>query len=119
MLGDGGAEQTDAEQDALKQTLLDTNPYLLALTIAVSIVHSVFEFLAFKNGMSTGPLIFVVSTLWFWVFCLLFNKNMLAECASFYIINYLCVRYSSYMVVLYIFRYPVLEEQKDSGGFIC
>ena len=50
MLGDGGAEQSDAEQDALKQTLLDTNPYLLALTICVSIVHSVFEFLAFKNG---------------------------------------------------------------------
>lgn len=30
--------------------LLETNPYLLALTIIVSIVHSVFEFLAFKNG---------------------------------------------------------------------
>lgn len=30
--------------------LLETNPYLLALTIVVSIVHSVFEFLAFKNG---------------------------------------------------------------------
>ncbi|XP_017588819.1 PREDICTED: uncharacterized protein LOC108446508, partial [Corvus brachyrhynchos] len=29
--------------------LLETNPYLLALTIVVSIVHSVFEFLAFKN----------------------------------------------------------------------
>ncbi len=31
-------------------TLLETNPYLLGLTIAVSILHSVFEFLAFKNG---------------------------------------------------------------------
>lgn len=30
--------------------LLETSPYLLALTIIVSIVHSVFEFLAFKNG---------------------------------------------------------------------
>lgn len=30
--------------------LLETNPYLLALTIIVSIVHSIFEFLAFKNG---------------------------------------------------------------------
>ena len=29
---------------------LETSPYLLALTIIVSIVHSVFEFLAFKNG---------------------------------------------------------------------
>ncbi|KAM4754913.1 LOW QUALITY PROTEIN: putative lipid scramblase CLPTM1 [Cyanocitta cristata] len=31
--------------------LLETNPYLLALTIVVSIVHSVFEFLAFKNDI--------------------------------------------------------------------
>lgn len=31
-------------------TFLETNPYLLALTIIVSIIHSVFEFLAFKNG---------------------------------------------------------------------
>lgn len=30
--------------------LLETNPYLLGLTIVVSIVHSIFEFLAFKNG---------------------------------------------------------------------
>lgn len=33
--------------------LLETNPYLLALTIVVSIVHSVFEFLAFKNGKAS------------------------------------------------------------------
>lgn len=51
LLGDNAADQTDAEQDALKRTLLDTNPYLLAVTVTVSIVHSVFEFLAFKNGM--------------------------------------------------------------------
>lgn len=29
---------------------METNPYLLGLTIVVSIVHSIFEFLAFKNG---------------------------------------------------------------------
>lgn len=29
---------------------METNPYLLGLTIIVSIVHSIFEFLAFKNG---------------------------------------------------------------------
>ena len=34
----------------LQQTLMDTNPYLLGLTVFVSILHSVFEFLAFKNG---------------------------------------------------------------------
>lgn len=44
-------QQTDDEQDTLKETLLDTNPYLLGLTIIVSIVHSVFELLAFKNDI--------------------------------------------------------------------
>ena len=34
----------------LQQAFLDTSPYLLAITVVVSIVHSVFEFLAFKNG---------------------------------------------------------------------
>ena len=35
----------------IQTTLLETNPYLLILTVVVSIVHSVFEFLAFKNGI--------------------------------------------------------------------
>ena len=30
--------------------MMETNPYLLGLTVVVTIVHSVFEFLAFKNG---------------------------------------------------------------------
>jgi hypothetical protein len=30
--------------------LVETNPWLLVLTFAVSILHSVFDFLAFKNG---------------------------------------------------------------------
>ena len=30
--------------------LVDTNPYLLALTAVVTLLHSVFDFLAFKNG---------------------------------------------------------------------
>lgn len=34
----------------LQTAFLETSPYLLALTIVVSILHSVFEFLAFKNG---------------------------------------------------------------------
>lgn len=41
-----------SELDAIKRILLDTNPYLLAITIAVSILHSVLEFLAFKNDIS-------------------------------------------------------------------
>uniref|UniRef100_G3T144 CLPTM1 regulator of GABA type A receptor forward trafficking n=1 Tax=Loxodonta africana TaxID=9785 RepID=G3T144_LOXAF len=56
-LGDELYEQSDEEQDSVKVALLETNPYLLALTIIVSIVHSVFEFLAFKNGRAgvLGP----------------------------------------------------------------
>ncbi|CAL1530511.1 unnamed protein product [Lymnaea stagnalis] len=50
MLGsDGGDEEED--QDSLKVAFLETSPYLLALTIVVSILHSVFEFLAFKNDI--------------------------------------------------------------------
>lgn len=30
--------------------LLETNPYLLAVTVTVSLLHSIFDFLAFKNG---------------------------------------------------------------------
>ncbi|XP_025770032.1 cleft lip and palate transmembrane protein 1 [Puma concolor] len=39
------------DEDPEEVALLETNPYLLALTIIVSIVHSVFEFLAFKNDI--------------------------------------------------------------------
>ncbi|KAJ3631025.1 hypothetical protein MTP99_012182 [Tenebrio molitor] len=43
--------ESDEEQDTLKETLMDTNPYLLGVTICVSILHSVFELLAFKNDI--------------------------------------------------------------------
>lgn len=43
-------EAEDEDQDSVKEALLDTSPYLLGLTIVVSILHSVFELLAFKNG---------------------------------------------------------------------
>jgi hypothetical protein len=36
----------------LKSILLDTNPILLAVTCTVSILHTVFDFLAFKNDIS-------------------------------------------------------------------
>lgn len=45
------SEQQDEEEDSLKETLLETNPYLLGATIIVSILHSVFELLAFKNDI--------------------------------------------------------------------
>lgn len=39
-----------SEFDEIKRMLRETNPILLGVTFTVSILHSVFEFLAFKNG---------------------------------------------------------------------
>ncbi|KXJ13308.1 cleft lip and palate transmembrane protein 1 homolog [Exaiptasia diaphana] len=50
VLGDD-MQQTDEEQDTLKRTMVETNPYLLGITIVVSLIHTVFEFLAFKNDI--------------------------------------------------------------------
>jgi hypothetical protein len=40
----------DGESDELKKVFLEGNPYLLGITMFVSMLHSVFDFLAFKNG---------------------------------------------------------------------
>lgn len=50
-MGEDMMEESDEDQDSLKTTLTETNPYLLAITVIVSIIHSVFEFLAFKNDI--------------------------------------------------------------------
>lgn len=44
-------QESDEDQDSLKETLIETNIYLLGLTIAISILHSIFELLAFKNDI--------------------------------------------------------------------
>lgn len=36
--------------DMIKDMLVENSPYYLAVTFIVSILHSVFEFLAMKNG---------------------------------------------------------------------
>ena len=50
-LGGEFFEESDEEQDSLKQALLETNPILLGVTAVVSILHTIFEFLAFKNDI--------------------------------------------------------------------
>ncbi|XP_058944990.2 putative lipid scramblase CLPTM1 [Pocillopora verrucosa] len=50
VLGDE-PEQTEEEQDSIKRALVETNPYLLGITMIVTLVHTVFEFLAFKNDI--------------------------------------------------------------------
>jgi len=51
MLGNLMGDEDEDDQDSIKEAFLETNPYLLVLTFVVSIVHSVFEFLAFKNDI--------------------------------------------------------------------
>ena len=43
--------QTHAQQDELKRILMDTNPYLLILTAIVTVLHTIFDCLAFKNDI--------------------------------------------------------------------
>jgi hypothetical protein len=40
-----------SEMDEMKRVLADTNPWFLALTVIVSVVHMIFDFLAFKNDI--------------------------------------------------------------------
>ncbi|KAL5567432.1 hypothetical protein UlMin_030596 [Ulmus minor] len=41
----------EGEADELKRVFLEGNPYLLGITMVVSIFHSLFDFLAFKNDI--------------------------------------------------------------------
>ena len=40
---------TEKDADLMRETLLETSPWLLALTFLVSVLHMVFDFLVFKN----------------------------------------------------------------------
>ncbi|XP_077967693.1 putative lipid scramblase CLPTM1 [Styela clava] len=51
VLGEDYNEESEQDKDSLKEAMVETNPYLLGLTVIVSIVHSIFEFLAFKNDI--------------------------------------------------------------------
>jgi hypothetical protein len=46
----GGGDGTEFEM--IKEVLLDTNIYLLGTTAVVSILHMIFEMLAFKSDIS-------------------------------------------------------------------
>ncbi|KAG0485139.1 hypothetical protein HPP92_009218 [Vanilla planifolia] len=41
----------EGEADELKRVFLEGNPYLLVVTMIVSVLHSLFDFLAFKNDI--------------------------------------------------------------------
>jgi len=38
--------------DGVRKIILETNPYLLAATVAVSLLHSILNFFAFKNDVA-------------------------------------------------------------------
>lgn len=73
MQKDWGA-MNDGESDEVKRVFLEGNPYFLALTMCVSLLHSVFDMLAFKNDIG------------FWKN----NKSMLGLSARSIVINAAC-----------------------------
>ena len=42
---------TERDADMLRETLLETSPWLLILTFVISLLHMLFDFLAFKNDV--------------------------------------------------------------------
>ncbi|XP_042470318.1 cleft lip and palate transmembrane protein 1 homolog isoform X1 [Zingiber officinale] len=64
----------EGEADELKRVFLEGNPYLLGVTMIVSLLHSVFDFLAFKNDIQ------------FWNK----NKSMEGLSAKSVIVNFVC-----------------------------
>jgi len=42
----------ESESDEFKRMLVETNPYLLGITMVVTLLHTVFDFLAFKNDIT-------------------------------------------------------------------
>jgi hypothetical protein len=42
----------EGDTDMIKSILVDTNPLLLGVTVVVSLLHSIFDFLAFRNDIS-------------------------------------------------------------------
>ncbi|KAB1228195.1 hypothetical protein CJ030_MR5G008792 [Morella rubra] len=64
----------EGEADELKRVFLEGNPYLLGITMVVSLLHSVFDFLAFKNDIQ------------FWNK----NKSMEGLSAKSVVVSFLC-----------------------------
>uniref|UniRef100_A0A7S0RTS6 Cleft lip and palate transmembrane protein 1 n=1 Tax=Chlamydomonas leiostraca TaxID=1034604 RepID=A0A7S0RTS6_9CHLO len=75
--------QADGESDEVKRIFLEGNPYLLGLTMVVSLAHTVFDMLAFKNDIG------------FWKN----NKSMEGLSARSIIINAFC----QLVILLYLF----------------
>lgn len=75
--------QSDGESDEVKRVFLEGNPVLLAITMVVSALHTVFDMLAFKNDIG------------FWKD----NKSMEGLSARTVLINAFC----QLVILLYLF----------------
>ncbi|PVU97070.1 hypothetical protein BB561_000789 [Smittium simulii] len=51
LFSSGGDSVMSNTFDMMKKTLLETSPYLLIVTAIVTVLHSIFDFLAFKNDV--------------------------------------------------------------------
>ncbi|MBA0814294.1 hypothetical protein Gohar_020134 [Gossypium harknessii] len=74
----------EGEADELKRVFLEGNPYLLVITMVVSLLHSVFDFLAFKNGLACW--FFFSADIQFWNK----NKSMEGLSAKSVVVSFLC-----------------------------
>jgi hypothetical protein len=59
--GNTFVDEWDEVQDSFKQALLETLPYLLALIMVKTLLHSVFELLAFRNSRKSLECLSVLS----------------------------------------------------------
>ena len=93
----------------LQRVFLEGNPYLLGITMCVSMLHSVFDFLAFKNGktpnttdtillldisLSKCQLLAFPADIQFWNK----NKSMEGLSAKSVVLNFIC----QFIIFLYL-----------------
>ncbi|XP_047315214.1 cleft lip and palate transmembrane protein 1 homolog [Impatiens glandulifera] len=89
----------DGEGDQLKRVFLEGNPYLLVITMLVSVLHSLFDFLAFKNDIQ------------FWNK----NKSMEGLSAKSVVLNFIC----QLVVFLYLLDHDTSWMILASSGIGC
>ncbi|PKU70824.1 cleft lip and palate transmembrane protein 1 homolog [Dendrobium catenatum] len=89
----------EGEADQLKRVFLEGNPYLLVVTMVVSVLHSLFDFLAFKNDIQ------------FWNK----NKSMEGLSAKSVVVSFI----SQLIVFLYLFDNDTSWMILASSGIGC
>ncbi|KAL7144233.1 hypothetical protein ABFS83_08G245500 [Erythranthe nasuta] len=89
----------EGEADGLKRVFLEGNPILLAITMVVSVFHSLFDMLAFKNDIQ------------FWNK----NKSMEGLSAKSVVVNFIC----QFIIFLYLLDNETSWMILSSSGIGC